>query len=382
MKILIICDRNYPYFKGGAEKRSWDISKILTKNNYQIKYISGKWPAMKENKEKIEGIEIKGIYKVKNFYKNGKKSIYESIIFSLKLLPNILKEDFDLIDTDQFPVMHIIPLKIISLIKRKPLIVTWHEVWGKKYWQTYLGKLGGTVGYLIEKISSKLPDKIISVSNLTTERLIKDLKVRKDKVITIPNGVDTIALSKIKESKEKSDIIFAGRLISHKNVDLLIKSISIIKKSNPKIKCIICGDGPEMSSLRKLSDSLKLKDNIKFKGFLKSESELYSLIKSSKVLALPSEREGFGIVVIEANALAVPVVTIDAKDNAAKFLIKTAKNGFIAKKDENSFSTSLKKALSSHKSMKQHCIKESKEYDIKRVTKLIEKIYQDEVSKR
>ena len=66
----------------------------------------------------------------------------------------------------------------------------------------------------------------------------------------------------IKPSDEISDIIFAGRLIKEKNVDILIKSIQIVKHRIPNVRCLIFGDGPERSKLEELSFNLKIEDNI------------------------------------------------------------------------------------------------------------------------
>ena len=90
-----------------------------------------------------------------------------------------------------------------------------------------------------------------------------------------------------------------------------------------------------------LAQKLNLEKNIKFLGLLEDHDDVYAIIKSSKVFVLPSAREGFGIVVIEANACGIPVITVDHKDNAARDLIEEGKNGFSA----NSMKKKLRKEL-------------------------------------
>ena len=68
-------------------------------------------------------------------------------------------------------------------------------------------------------------------------------------------------------------------------------------------------------------------------------------MKSSKVFILPSTREGFGIVVIEANACGIPVITIDHKDNAARDLIKKKKNGFVCQLNEEEIAKKILRIL-------------------------------------
>src|SRR3989338_8080734 len=150
MKIAIISDRVYPFFKGGGEKRYWDLAKEIIKKGHEIHFYTGQWPKMKKEM-KIEGIHIHGVYKVKSFYVNGRKSIKESIIYSIKLIPVLLKADFDIIDCEQMPLFSMFSCRLVNIVKRKKLILTWYEAWGKKYWQDYLGRFKGLLGYLVER---------------------------------------------------------------------------------------------------------------------------------------------------------------------------------------------------------------------------------------
>lgn len=77
--------------------------------------------------------------------------------------------------------------------------------------------------------------------------------------------------------------------------------------------------------MKKLTNELDLKGNVEFTGFLEDYQDVIAHMKSSKVLVLPSVREGFGMVVLEANACGVPVVVVDHPMNAAKDLVKRVK---------------------------------------------------------
>jgi glycosyltransferase involved in cell wall biosynthesis len=200
------------------------------------------------------------------------------------------------------------------------MIGTWHEVWGMKYWKEYLGTFKGTIAGLIEKISLLFPDEIVSVSPLTTDKLEK-MGFTKP-IITIPNGIDFQKIQSVKASKTKSDVIYAGRFLSHKNLNVLIDSIAEVKKTFPNIKCLLIGDGPEKENLSHQIENLNLMKNVILMPFEEEISDLYALMKSSKVFVLPSTREGFGMVVLEANACGLPVITTNHPDNAAKDLIK------------------------------------------------------------
>ncbi len=166
-------------------------------------------------------------------------------------------------------------------------------------------------------------------------------------------------------------------MLNNKNVDILIKSIQLIKEKIPKIKCLIIGDGPEKKKLEALTQKLNLEKNIKFLGFLENDGDVYALMKSSKVFVLPSTREGFGIVVTEANACGIPVITIDHKDNAARDLIEEGKNGFVCQLNEEEIAKRIKRILinNSSRGMEENCVELAKRYDWDKIVDEIEEVY-------
>ena len=188
MKIAFVSDRPYPFFKGGAEKRYWEIARWLVEDGHEAQFYTGQWPGMARSMI-IDGIKLRSVYEVGNFYVNGRKSVVESILYAVKLLPHLLAGSFDAIECDQFPLLTIFTSKLVSVLKKKPLVVTWHEVWGKKQWVRYLGGLG-MIGALIERLAVRLPDHIVSVSRRTTRNLSHVLGVRISRVSTIPNGIN------------------------------------------------------------------------------------------------------------------------------------------------------------------------------------------------
>lgn len=373
-KIAFVYDAIYPYIKGGGERRYYEISKRLAIKDYEVHLYGMKlWEGPSVIKK--DGIYLHGICPAKSLYtKDGRRSIRQAIFFGIHCL-KLIKEDFDVIDCCGFPYFSLFTCKLVCLLKGKKLNSTWHEVWGKDYWNEYLGKLS-TFGTFVEKASIKLPDKIIAVSPQTANKIKKDLGF-KGKIAIIPNGIDIGAIKKIKPSKIKSDVIYAGRLMNFKNIDILIKAIKEIKKSHPSISCIIIGDGPEKKKLVNLTKDLKLQDNIKFLGFLKNHNDVYSYIKSSKVFVSPSTREGFGIVVNEANACGIPVITTNYKDNAAKGLIIEGKNGLVVKLDEKGIAKKIADVFEKglDYKTKQICIDSVRKYDWDKITNEVEEVY-------
>ena len=100
-------------------------------------------------------------------------------------------------------------------------------------------------------------------------------------------------------------------------------------------------------------------------------------MKSSKVFILPSKREGFGIVVIEANACGIPVITIDHQDNAARDLIEEGENGFVCQLNEEEITKRIMRILenNSGRKMEEVCMDLAKKYDWDKIVDEIEKVY-------
>jgi glycosyltransferase involved in cell wall biosynthesis len=374
MKIAYIYDCIYPYVKGGGEKRYYEIGKKL-RDEHEVHFFGMKfW----EGKDIIfkNGIYYHGVSKPKKLYiKSGRRSIVQAIYFGIKLIKPLFKEKFDLIDCSSFPFFSIFPCYIYSKIKKIPLAVTWHEYWDWKYWLKYLGCLG-IFGYLIQKVTLLLSKNIIAVSGFTKNKLIKAGKNSKN-IAVIQNGVNLDLINKISRSTEKSDIIFVGRLIKEKNVNLIIKALIKLKNN---FKLIIIGEGPEKEKLVDLSKELNLENNIKFIDFQQNIENVYAYLKSSKTFILPSEREGFGMIVLEANACGLPVITINHRDNAAKDLIKDNFNGFVVNLSVKDIYRKVKEILGDKNNLSQISINSKKsviKYDWNKITENIEKYYKN-----
>ncbi len=373
MKIAFVYDAVYPWVKGGAEKRVYELAKRLASKDHEVHWYGVGWWWPEEGKKDIEmdGIKLHGVCKPVELYQDDKRSIKEAIYFAWMLLFKLRAGRFDVIDCQGFPFFSCFTAKFNSLFGKSTLIITLHEVWND-YWYEYLGK-AGFFGKLTEKLMVNLTDKIIAVSPKTKKDL-KKIKSSETSVI-IPNGIDLEEINKINPSSVKSDILFVGRLIKEKNTDLLIKSLVTVKKTFPDIKCTIIGEGPEKQSLEKLTEELKLGANIRFLNFLEDYHNVLAYMKSSKVLVLPSRREGFGMVVLEANACGIPAVVIDYPMNAARDLVENNKNGFIAGNSEKSLADKTIGAVSSKEEMSDSCKDYAQKYDWNKIINKLEVAY-------
>ena len=277
------------------------------------------------------GVKLVGICRLVPLYtKSKRRSIKEAVYFCLHSFRPMLTSDYDILVVDHIPYLQLFTAKMATWLKRKPLVADWLEAWGKQNWIKYLGFWKGTLAYWIEYISAKLPNNIFSISEFTSHRLVNVLRVPPDKIITVPCGIDFLSIdNSSSEPSKSSDCIFVGRLLEHKNVDKLLVAISELNKRSLRLTCVIIGQGPEYEDLRSHARKIGIESQVKFCGFVENQEEVFSYMKSSKLFVFPSEREGFGIVVLEANYCGLPVLAINHPDNAAKDLIQPNRNGVL-----------------------------------------------------
>jgi glycosyltransferase involved in cell wall biosynthesis len=373
MKIAFIYDVAYPWVTGGAEMRVYELARRLSARGHEVHWYSmGWWWTDTDHENTVyNGINFHGVCKPTSIYSGSRRSIKEALYFSFKLLRPLIKDKFDVVDCQSFPFFSSFTASFHSLLGRSKLVITVIEVWGS-YWYEYLGLLG-ILGRFVEFLTLHLSNNIISISPKTKRDFQKLRKLNKVKVIA--PGINLSNVKKIKEAKRKQDIIFAGRLIKEKRVKLLIKSLIKTKEDIPNIKCLIVGDGPEKDSLLKLTKNLGLEKNVEFKGFIKNHPDLMSLLKSSRVLVLPSKREGFGMVVVEANASGIPAVVVEDPMNAACDLVEEGVNGFIAQPTTENLSKKIKLALDNGQSMREECLSHAQPYDWDHLTLILEDFY-------
>ena len=143
------------------------------------------------------------------------------------------------------------------------------------------------------------------------------------KVAFIPNPVE-VRHGHI-SSLEKKRIIAVGRLVLLKNFASLVKAFSLVAMRHPDWQLDIFGDGPEKSRLQTLITSLGLDDKVRLRG---NTNRVIEEMVDSSMLAMTSKFEGFGVVLIEAMSVGLPVVSY-ACPCGPKDIITDGEDGFL-----------------------------------------------------
>lgn len=156
---------------------------------------------------------------------------------------------------------------------------------------------------------------------LTEKEVLKWKKIKP--AIVIPNFCD-FTPSKTSTCKEKH-VISVGRLEEQKGYDMLIKAWSLVSLNNPEWKLSIYGEGVLLNKLIEMTHIFGVGDSIQFKKPVKNIIDKYL---ESSIYVLSSRFEGFGLVLIEAMACGLPVISFDCPEGPSE-IINDGSNGFL-----------------------------------------------------
>lgn len=325
-KIVFVSDGVYPYFKGGKEKRLHELSKRLVALGYDVHIYTMKWWPGPEKSRIEEGVHLEALCGYYPMYNGERRAIKEGVIFGLACF-RLLRVRFDVLDVDHMPFFPILSTWLVCKIRRVRLYGTWHEALSTQDWISYMGK-PGYIAAAIERLSIRLPDTITAASEHTVQNLATFHDRRKGVWLVEP-GVDIEAINAVQPLPETIDMLYIGRLVRDKNVDKFIDAAKILKEDHPTLKCAIVGEGPDKPALRAKVRANGLRDNVTFHSHLPHSEDVYAIMKAAKIFVLPSVREGFSIVTLEALSCGTPVITTDVHANAARYLVKDGVSGSI-----------------------------------------------------
>ena len=234
-----------------------------------------------------------------------------SNLSEIGLLPSLKQNKLNIIKIILLIISQFFHL-LYLVAKIKPQIIYSHWVFPQAFISSILGKIFnvktvftshgsdlkilskiGTIGKIILNFTLKNSTKFTVVSNLCLNYFSSEnLKKYQNKLDVIPMGISeqffTANDSKL-DSKEYTNILFYGRMIDYKGIDLLINSIyKLVNENDFKIRCKLIGDGVEKPKYEKLVKSLTLEDHITFESFL-TQSKLIEEIDLADLVVIPSK---------------------------------------------------------------------------------------------
>lgn len=188
----------------------------------------------------------------------------------------------------------------------------------------------------VYRLLSLFVNKFITVSSSLRKELVDKIKISSDKIIVIPNGVDTeryhsINMEEVINRKNRIGIPMSSRVIGSvgrlepvKNYEMLINAFSEISHEFPMLYMLLVGDGSRMEKLEKLAWDLGLSNKICFLGQVNNTQDFIPLMD---IFILTSYSEGMSNTILEAMSCSKPIIATDVGGN--RELILEGKNGLL-----------------------------------------------------
>ena len=152
----------------------------------------------------------------------------------------------------------------------------------------------------LEKETYKNAFKIISISDITKDILIKHYQVKPEKILTVYNDIEFVpSLEKFNYLKQDKTVLFIGRLEAQKGLIFLVETAARVLEIDSSIKFLVAGDGDSMPNLVETICEKGLEKSFFLTGWL-GEDAKKKLYNSSDLFVMPSPSEPFGLTPLEA----------------------------------------------------------------------------------
>ncbi len=296
---------------GGIETYSYNLAKGLVDAGHYVKVYTALVPGRKP-REVWEGIEICRLRSVVRPF---------SYPFMPGLIPTLTRDGCDILHAHINSPMTVDFTAFSSRLVGIPLVITYHAdalITDIASRTPILRRWLSQVYWLSRHIAASIASKILITSPLYLE-ISEFLQRYRDKTSVIPAVVDPYFLSPLEKtasakaafgySPEELLILFVGRLVPYKGLNVLLRAFRRVHKQIPEARLAIVGTGPELPRLQRIIQKQGLEKVVKFHMHLTREN-LRKAYSACDVFVLPSRSrsEAFGIVLLEAMARGKPVV--------------------------------------------------------------------------
>lgn len=328
VRICVAYDCLFPWTIGGAERWYRELAERLVESGHEVTYITRQqWP--EEDPPMIPGVRVIAVSPYAPLYKGGRRSIAEALRFGWGVLVHLVRRrhDYDVVHTCSFPYFSVLAAATVMPLGRYRLVVDWFEVWSSAYWISYLGAVFGRIGFLVQRLCVAVPQVAHCFSARQATRLMEQ-GLRGNPIHV--GGLYAGQASGTAAGGDGKFVLFAGRMISEKRAHLVVETVSELRRRGTELPALVIGDGPELEGVRRLARELDLEELVEIPGFVSDEAVERAMGQAACLLH-PSEREGYGLVVLEAASHGTPSIVVDHPDNASVELIEEGVNGFVSR---------------------------------------------------
>ena len=328
-RICLVYDHLFPQTVGGAERWMRDLALHVAATGHDVTYVTMRhWDA--SERPSLAGVRVLGLTPAGRVYRRERRTLLPPLRFGLAVARHLWRHgsEYDIVHMASFPYFPLLAASAIGRRRRYELVVNWIEVWTKDYWRRYAGELIGTTGWLVQGACVLLPHTAFCFSRLHAERLVAA-------------GYSGDAGSPSRSLRRSDRHELDGRRRSaaralrrtarpgEANRRCRARFRPAAGKASRASASSSTATGPSGLHISKLVDELGLSAAVRLPG-RRPEDEVDEAIARAACLVTASEREGYGLVVVEAAARGTPSVVVAGPENAATELVDDGVNGVVS----------------------------------------------------
>ena len=157
MRIVLICEATFPESKGGLERWMVWLAKSLIDYGHEVIYLNAQ--CVNTIRDGVQYISVRE--KPWSYSSSGRRTVAQTLLFGIKTYAKLGKIEYDVIYATQAPILSLYFIYAAKLRKKhgSVMIVEWLEIWPINYWQDYMGKLRGFIGFLIQNRALRIGEK-------------------------------------------------------------------------------------------------------------------------------------------------------------------------------------------------------------------------------
>jgi len=336
---------------GGISNHSYKLSRCLAQHNIPVSVLAHSFKGYPKF-ERIDGFEIHRMPVL-----SGSVKIIETACYSFMGLLWLIRNQskYKILQCHSLFSSTLLGVLAKKLTRNKKLVVTVHMA--DKFSEAEGLKRKRFSNMRIKMLSAV--DRFATVNPYAQDEL-KRIGISENKICHIPNGViipDEASYDQSVKQKYrdmlgldyKKIVLFAGRLSSEKNLDVLLNAWKQVIQNNPGAHLLILGEGGGFrnveAEIRQLAEDLRLNESVRFMGHV---SDVTPYLLSGDIFVLISSSEGMSNALLEAMSVGIGIVASDVPGNA--YLINNEKNGLLVKPgDVNNTAKAIIKLLENPK---------------------------------
>ncbi len=329
--VAVVYDCLFPYTTGGGERQYRAFAEAMVSRGTSVEYLTARqWDDADAPRESFA---VRAITPELTLYDTtGVRRSAAAARFALGIFRSLLRRrrSYSAVLVSGLPVLNVFAARLAMLGSKTPVAVDYLEVWGRRQWIGYAGRLMGNVAWSLQRLAIAATPIATCHSQLSAARLRAE--GFRGELVVSPGLIDDRTAGSSPAPVAVADppfVLYAGRHIADKRVETLPAAVAAARDTFPDLRLVILGDGPQSAAVDEAIRAVNGTEWVQRPGFV-SEESLAELMGSAAVLVNPSRREGYGLVVVEAASSGTPVVLVADPSNAATELVMPGVNGAIA----------------------------------------------------